>query len=58
MLVNVFIMMLYRQSRAEAAAQKISDYQAKEKAKMAVSETSSCYLPKLIHVHDNRSKLL
>ena len=27
-----------RQSRAEAAAQKISDYQAKEKAKMAVSE--------------------
>jgi hypothetical protein len=27
-----------RLNRAEAAAQKISDYQAKEKAKMAVSE--------------------
>ena len=27
-----------RQTRAEAAAQKISDYQAREKAKMAVSE--------------------
>ena len=29
----------FRQTRAEAAAQKISDYQAREKAKMAVSES-------------------
>ena len=34
-----------RQSRAEAAAQKISDYQAKEKAKMAVSEINNKILP-------------